>query len=430
MGNVKAVTMLLKRMPDAPTALRNKIVKAVVKIIGGKSLTLLSDEERERFRQYLLVALQDEDEEIQDAAIQGLAYVGGEEASRGILRIAAALDPDRDQDRLALIIGFLSQIGLTEALKGGLLGEDQEQARVAVQVLAQIAPDECTLEDCVCQVLMEAFWKAALPVQRQIVGVVASKSDEQSKDFFIRVLNEHEDGTVLKSAVYLLGEKLRLAEVVDRIFPLLDHQYDDVKEAALEACIAIGGDGVQARFQEMFTSEEPVHRLMATYALGKLGPMENLEILRQAVEDVVPDIRKVAVEALAASGGDDSVWRPLVLHRLSDESKDVRLTVIEIMGHHYDQEMVPHLLDALDDEDDWVKIRAMDALGEHSTAEAAPRMVEMLGNTNRFVVMKAIEALGNIGGSAAFAALLEVTNSDEYELVSAAEEAISKIQEM
>lgn len=430
MGNVKAVTMLLKRMPDAPTALRNKIVKAVVKIIGGKSLTLLSDDERERFRQYLLVALQDEDEEIQDAAIQGLAYVGGEEASKGILRIAAALDPDRDQDRLALIIGFLSQIGLTEALKDGLLGEDQDQARVAVQVLAQIAPDECTLEDCVCQVLMEAFWKAALPVQRQIVGVVASKSDEQSKNFFIRVLNEHEDGTVLKSAVYLLGEKLKLVEVVDRIFPLLDHQYDDVKEAALEACIAIGGDVVQARFQEMFRSAEPVHRLMATYALGKLGPMDNLEMLRQAVEDEIPDIRKVAVEALAASGGDGSVWRPLVLHRLSDESKDVRLTVIEIMGQHYDQEVVPHLLDALDDEDDWVKIRAMDALGEHAAAEAAPRMIEMLGNPNRFVVMKAIEALGNIGGSAAFAALLEVTNSDEYELVSAAEEAISKIQEM
>jgi HEAT repeat protein len=430
MGNVKAVTMLLKRMADSPTALRNKIVKAIVKILGGKSLTLLSDEERERFRQYLLVALQDEDEEIQDAAIQGLAFVGGEEASSGILHIAGGLDTDRDHDRLSLIIGFLAQIGLTEALKGGLLGEDQNVARVAVQVLAQIAPDECTMEDCVCQVLMEAFWKAALPVQRQIVSVVAAKGQVESKDFFIRVLNEHQDGTVLKSAVYLLGEKLRLPEVVDRIFPLMDHQYDDVKEAALEACIAIDGPEVLARFQEMFKSEEPIRRLMATYALGKLGPMENLDILTRAVEDEVPDIRKVAVEALAASGGDESVWRPLVLHRLSDESKDVRLTVIEIMGRHYDEEMIPHLLDALNDEDDWVKIRAMDALGEHAAAEAAPLMIGMLNNSNRFVVMKAIEALGNIGGSEAFAALLEVTNSDEYELVSAAEEAISKIQEL
>jgi HEAT repeat protein len=430
MGNVKAVTMLLKRMADAPTALRNKIVKAIVKILGGKSLTLLSDEERERFRQYLLVALQDEDEEIQDAAIQGLAYVGGEEASSGILHIAGGLNPDRDHDRLELIAGFLAQIGLTDALKEGLLSEDQDVARVCVQVLAQIAPDACTMEDCVCQVLMEAFWKAALPIQRQIVSVVAAKSEEQSKDFFIRILNEHQDGTVLKSAVYLLGEKLKLSEVVDQIFPLMDHPYDDVKEAALEACIAIDGPDVQSRFQKMFEDEEPIRRLMATYALGKLGPMENLDILKRAVEDEIPDIRKVAVEALAGSGGNEAVWRPLVLHRMSDESKDVRLTVIELMGRHYDEEMVPHLLDALQDDDDWVKIRAMDALGAHGTPQAAPFMIDMLKNSNRFVVMKAIEALGNIGGSEAFAALLEVTNSDEYELVSAAEEAISKIQEL
>jgi len=430
MGNVKAVTMLLRRIADSPTALRNKIVKAIVKILGGKSLTLLSDEERERFRQYLLVALQDEDEEIQDAAIQGLAYVGGEDASAGILSIAGKLDQDRDHDRLELIIGFLAQIGLTEALKTVLLGEDQDEARVAVQVLSHIAPNACTLDNCVCQVLMEAFWKASLPVQRQIVGVVAAKGEEQTKDFFIKVLNEHQDGTVLKSAVYLLGEKLRLPEVVDRIFPLMEHQYDDVKEAALDACIAIGGPDVQAHFQEMFGSSESINRLMAAYALGKLGPMENLDILTQAAEDEVPDIRKVAVEALAASGGDDAVWRPLVLHRLFDESKDVRLTVVEIMGRHYDLDMVPHLLDALNDEDDWVKIRAMDALGEHATVEAVPLMIDMLDNSNRFVVMKAVEALGNIGGSEAFAALLEVTNRDEYELVSAAEEAISKIQEM
>lgn len=430
MGNVKAVTMLLRRIADSPTALRNKIVKAIVKILGGKSLTLLSDEERERFRQYLLVALQDEDEEIQDAAIQGLAYVGGEDASAGILSIAGKLDQDRDHDRLELIIGFLAQIGLTEALKTVLLGEDQDEARVAVQVLSHIAPNACTLDNCVCLVLMEAFWKASLPVQRQIVGVVAAKGEEQTKDFFIKVLNEHQDGTVLKSAVYLLGEKLRLPEVVDRIFPLMEHQYDDVKEAALDACIAIGGPDVQAHFQEMFGSSESINRLMAAYALGKLGPMENLDILTQAAEDEVPDIRKVAVEALAASGGDDAVWRPLVLHRLFDESKDVRLTVVEIMGRHYDLDMVPHLLDALNDEDDWVKIRAMDALGEHATVEAVPLMIDMLDNSNRFVVMKAVEALGNIGGSEAFAALLEVTNRDEYELVSAAEEAISKIQEM
>lgn len=430
MGNVKAVTMLLKRMEDAHTALRNKIVKAVVMILGGKSLTLLNDDERERFREYLLIALKDEDEEIQDAAIQGLAYVGGEEASAGILDIATGLDQDRDQDRLGTIIGYLGQIGITQALREGVMADDLAKARVAVQALSQISPEQCESEHEVCKVLMGAFWDVGLPIQRQIISVAADRGNESGKDFFIKILDEHTDGTVLKGAVYMLGEKLRLREVADKIFPLLSHQYDDVKEAALEACIAIGGPEVKERFESMFGSEEPLDRLMAVYGLGKLDPVANMEILKMALEDEVPDIRKVAVESLASACDVNDGWQPLVLGKLSDESKDVRLTVIEIMGRCFTQDFVPHLIESLNDDDDWVKIRAVDALGEQRCADAAPRLIEMLENPNRFVVMKVIEALGNIGGTSAFRALLEITNSDEYELVSAAENAIANIQEM
>lgn len=429
MGNVKAVTMLLKRMEDSHTALRNKIVKAVVKILGGKSLTLLSADERERFRQYLLVALTDEDAEIQDAAIQGLAYVGGEDASSGILKIASELDQDQDHDRLNTIIGYLANIGLTLALEQGVLGEDENVARVAVQALSQISPEACGDGHEVCRVLMGAFWQVSLPIQRQIVSVAASRGDENAKDFFIRILDEHTDGTVLKSAVYLLGEKLQLDDVADKIFPLLNHQYDDVKEAALEACIAIDTPEVHERFLGMSESDEPVDRLMAVYALGKLGPVANLEVLRKALDDDVPDIRKVAVEALASACNASDEWKPLVLARLEDESKDVRLTVIEILGQCFSDDLIPYLVRSLDDDDDWVKIRAIDALGEQGGEAAVTKLVEMLQNPNRFVVMKVIEALGNIGGTVAFRALLDLTNSDEYELVSAAENAIANIQE-
>jgi len=429
MGNVKAVTMLLKRMDESHTALRNKIVKAVVKILGGKSLTLLSEDERERFRQYLLVALQDEDEEIQDAAIQGLAYVGGEKASAGILRIASKLDQDQDHERLTSTVRYLSEIGVTAAMKEGIMGDDQDVARVAVQSMALIAPDSCSDAHQVCSLLMDAFWKVGLPVQRQIVSVAATRGDVDAMEFFIRILDEHQDGTVLKSAVYLLGEKLRLAEVADRIFPLLDHQYDDVKEAALDACIAIGSPEVRERFQAMFDSEEPVSRLMSVYALGKMGVMENLDIIKRGLEDEIPDIRKVAVESLVTVCEESEAWKPLALSRLGDESKDVRLTVVEILGQCFCEEFVSHLIAALDDEDDWVRIRAVDALGEQKSQEAVGKLISMLEDPNRFVIMKVVEALGNVGGTEAFRALLDITDSDEYELVSAAESAIASMQE-
>ncbi len=426
MGNVKAVTMLLRRMEASPTALRNKIVKSVVNILGGKSLTLLTSDERENFRQYLLAALKDEDEEIQDAAIQGLAYVGGEPASRGILAIAAELDQDRDQDRLGEIISNLSKIGLTQALKDAITSDNVALAHVAVQTMALVATDH-TAE--VCSIFMDVFWELGLNVQRQLIGVLADVAEQAASDFFVGVLERHEDGTVLKSAVEFLGVKMRNADVVERIFPLLEHQYDDVKEAALEALVAIDGHDVRERFVTMSSSQEPIQRLMAVYALGKVGEPENIIQLEMALEDDVPDIRKVAVEAVAQLCSGTCGWAPHVLGRLEDENKDVRLAAVEILGNCYDKEYLPHLITALKDEDDWVRIRAIDALGAQKEEGAVPELLELLNSPNRFVVMKVIESLGNIGGTVAFRSLLEISDSDEYELVRAAEDAIMKIQD-
>ncbi|HWR04116.1 MAG TPA: HEAT repeat domain-containing protein, partial [Humidesulfovibrio sp.] len=130
MGNVKAVSLLLTRMESSPTALRNKIVKAIVKILGAKLVNLLPKDARENFRDYLLVALEDEEVEVQDAAILGLAVMGGDDAAAGVYAIAVKLDPDKDQDRLDAMIGSLAQMGVTAVLKNALRNEDVHAALV------------------------------------------------------------------------------------------------------------------------------------------------------------------------------------------------------------------------------------------------------------------------------------------------------------
>lgn len=426
MGNVKAVTMLLRRMEDSPTALRNKIVKAVVNILGGKSLKLLSGEERENFREYMLAALKDEDEEIQDAAIQGLAFVGGQKASQGILLLAEELDPDTDQERLKAMVDALASIGLTDAMRNALTGESPNAAAVAVEALGQAA-DAGSRE--VLDTLIDSFWNVDLYVQRQIIGVLAVLAGDEQREFLMDVLERHDDGTVIKAAAHCLGVTLRHEPAADGIFALLQHPYDDVKEAALDALIAIASPEVRQRFVELFSSPEPIDRLMATYALGKLGEPENMAQIVDALSDEVPDIRKVAVEALAEVCTDSCGWAPHLKPMLRDENKDVRLAVIEVMGNHCEEEFVGHLIEALGDEDDWVRIRAVDALGAKAISDAVPRLVELLESPNRFVAMKSVEALGNIGGTAAFRALLAASDSDDYELVQAAEDAIARIRE-
>ena len=82
-----------------------------------------------------------------------------------------------------------------------------------------------------------------------------------------------------------LGQKLGLAEAGPKIFSFIDHPYNDVKEAALEACIALGGQVMMQRFVDLLDDADPIHRLMAVYAVGKMGGKEQVELLRRALED-------------------------------------------------------------------------------------------------------------------------------------------------
>lgn len=423
MGNVKAVTLLLHRMESSPTALRNKIVKAIVKILGAKLVNLLPKDERENFREYLLVALEDEEEEVQDAAILGLAVMGGDDAAAGVFSIAAKLDPDKHQDRLERILGSLAQMGVTAVLKNALRGPETPQAQLAVETLARISDPE------VEGVLIDAFWTVPLAVQRSIVSVLARIAGPEAVDFFMDLLLKHNDGKVLKSAASFLGQKLRHAPASDALFELLDHQYDDVKEAALEACVAIGGADMQARFQTLYSGIDPLKRLMAVYALGKIDAAANMDILRSALEDESPEIRKHALEAVSSLCYESAQWQEMLVPRLMDENRDVRQTVVEIMGRCYSPEVVPHLKNALTDDDDWVKVRALEVLGQNKVAEAVPEVVALLEHSNKLVVIRAIECLGSIGGTSAFRSLLSISGSEDYELMEAAEAAIARIQD-
>jgi HEAT repeat protein len=347
--------------------------------------------------------------------------VGGRFATRGIIDIASRLNPDSDHDRLQMAVDCIAAIGLNPALEAALRSDDPDEASLAVEAVSRMK--DASAEN----LLMDVFWRKDRDMQRDLVRALVAVGDAEATEFFLDVLDRHEDGTVLKGALYFLGEKLRLAEAADRIFAMLEHPFNDVKEAALEACIALGGEDMARRFEALFASDDPIQRMMAVYAMGRLNTPEALTYLRRALEDEVPDIRKIALEAL------DSVCREDILElvgpRLSDENREVRLTVVNLLGACPEKGAVAHLLTALHDEDDWVRIRAVEALGELKDPVCIPQMVELLASDNKLVVLKAVEALGKIGGKTAFRALMSVAETDDPELQTAAEEAIGWIQE-
>ena len=421
-GNIKAVTMLLKRMDASPEVLRNKIVKAVVRILGGKALSLLSPAERERFRDYLLAALGDDEEDVQDAAVSGLGSVGGEAAAAAVLAHAAHLDRERHPERYEHAIAALREIGLSEALGRALREGGDARRLAALDVLAGLPCPDCAA------LLMEAFPELPDEARPLAAKALASIAGEEARDFFMALL-DGDDEALLLEAVAFLGGKLRLADAGEAVFGLLGHPSDAVKEAALDACVAIGGAGLDARFRELFASGEPMDRLMAVYALGKMGVRDHMDVIREALADEVPDIRKIALEALAEMCGHEQGGLPLIVAGLSDENRDVRLAVVELLGGCDSDKVYPYLEQALADPDDWVRIRALEAIGNRGERDAVPRLLELAGEPSKLVALKAVEVLGELGGPQAFEGLLRLGGGDDPELVDAAEAAIARLRD-
>lgn len=420
MGNIKAAPLLMKRLDSAATALRNKILRAIVRIMGGKSLSLLSEDERLRFGSYLVAALDDEDADIQDAALIGLGFVGQPDASGRILDLAETLDPDHDLERVTLAVNALAAIGINDVLSHALHG-GESRALVTVMALEKLGSADAV------RLLIEAFSRFDRDLQRTVSSVIARKGGEEAKDFFIDVLGRTADGTILKQALLFLGAKLRAVDCVDQILTHLEHPYNDVKEAALDAAVAIGTPEVAARFASMAGQDVMVQRLMGVYGLGQLDARTHRSVLIAALGDESPDVRKIALEALGEIFDEPGVPEA-ALRMAHDEVPDVRLALVEILGRRDIAGGEAYLFEALADDDDWVRIRAIDALAGLQKPGHAIRIIPLLEDGNHLVVIKAVGALGRIGGQAAFRALLNMLSTDDPEIQGAVEQALDELQ--
>ncbi len=423
MGNIKSVPLLIKHLNNSPSALCNKIVKAVVNILSGPSISLLGRQEGERLRAYMLNALNDEDVEVQDAAISGLAYLGGSDAFAGIFSIAAGLVPERDTERLSAIVHKLASIGYDPVLEKAMTSGNEQTMFIAIAVLNALQDERAV------KLMKESFEHCPRDVQRAIINSLAGKCGPDDQDFFLEVANNCTDGTILKAALRFLGHSADPAVAAPVIIHALEHQYIDVKKVALEACLELRLPEINTHFRKMYERPEMINRVMSIYGMGHYSVDENEDLLLSALGDHEPDVRKMAIEALASSC-------PLPEHRVSrirpalnDEQREVRLSAIDALGMCPDETMRDYLKNCLKDPDPLVRGRCMENLARHITEESFPLIVDMLYDENQFVVIKAVEVLAGLGGELAFRALLPLIDHPEPDIQRVVEEAIAKIRE-
>lgn len=421
MGDLKAVPLLLRRMESSPTPLCNKIVRAVMNIMGPRSLSLLGKKECERLAGYLPSALEDEDPDIQDAAVKGFAALGGPNAVSCILRHASSLDPEKEPERIVAAIEAMAKIGPDPELEKTLEQGDDLSMQIAMQTLLRQDPGNAV------SLMTRSFWNRSRDMQRLMIVELATHAGSEHQDFFMEVLDRHQDGNVLRGALLFLGRKGEAEKVFSVITPLLDHPYDDVKEAALDALIALHTQEVEDFFKRMTGSEEPLQRLMGIYGLGHFDISSVLGELTAALDDESPEVRKVAVKAFGKKCplSEDMLTR--VESKLGDENSEVRMAVFDTLGLCSDKRFTSSLIAGLKDPDAWVRIRCAESLGENRVAQAVEPLVGMLDDDNPLIVIKVIGALCNIGGEAAFKAVFPLLEHPDRDVREAADEAVNVI---
>ncbi len=422
LGDIQIIPLLFNALDTVNSTLRHKIVKSLVKILNGRSLTLLQPKSQDKLHAYLLEALQDEEEEIQLAALQGLGAIGKPEATPKILALAYTLDPETKPELYEAAIRALASIGYNEALGEALRSNETIHIMVALEV-CRLLEDKTPLED-----IKKIFWNVSIDIQRIAIAEIARLGDCNDMPFFLSVLDETQDGEILKSILFFLGNQQSCHDVDDIVFSLINHKYQDVKEMALEACINIHSEGLNLRFKELLKNGDELQRMMAVYALGRYDIHENIDDVSRAVSDPSPAVRRIAIEAFTNLGNDVENYIDRLIPSLQDPDKDVRIAIINLLGQARSSQGLPQLLRALKDDDETVQMCAIEALGEIGTEEAVPILTEMIEHASTMLVYKIIETFGKIGGNMAFNVLLGMMDNEDPEIRNAVTEAVAAIQ--
>ncbi|SIN70525.1 HEAT repeat domain-containing protein [Halodesulfovibrio marinisediminis] len=425
MGDLKIVPLLIEQMETAPAPLQNKICRAVVQLLGDKTLELLPADKREQFNKALLNALEDEDEQIQLAALRGLSTAKGDDATQKVMSTVATFNVDRDTDKLIAAVECLANIGCNNALLDVFLDDSELALRVAAEAVSRMSESEMKKA---IPTIISVFNNKGLSVQSDLITVLAKAADSSEETFFQNVLKEQTDGLLLKKALFFLGENSNSPESAEMVFEMLSHESFDVKDAALEAAISMDNEILWSRFVSSVESEDSTERMMAVYALGKSMNDVHVGLLKEALSDPVVDVRLVALEGVIALTSEPEDLMEQVQELLHDSNKDVRLAVVDMIGKAQSEVYQHYLIEALTDEDDWVTVRAIEHLGALHNNEVVEPLLGVFATRSILVQHKVIKMLGKIGTERCFGALLTMMSHDDPEICEAAERAAEQIR--
>jgi HEAT repeat protein len=261
---------------------------------------------------------------------------------------------------------------------------------------------------------------------------------EASANLLIAALDDV-DTTLRANAARALGEMRcieALPDLVRRLDQAANEQDDELEDevaALVGALVALApspekdpdsraGEVIDVLSAHLDGAGEEVRLAIAT-VLGRIGRVEDEELVARLLKDPSARIRRAAVEALSrleAGAASESLRLAL-----ADEAAPVRIAAAVALGHSTNAGVIDDLQRLIHDEDPRVSSAAVRAIGAHCcrdnvSPERAIELIEPSLRVEGMVSLAAMESLCMIGGPVAARTALRVLDRSEPELVQAA----------
>ena len=261
-------------------------------------------------------------------------------------------------------------------------------------------------------------------VKRAMVDALAGIGRAGAREPLLRLVHDP-DGHVAASSLRALGE-IGNPDDIDVITGFLEHPYPDVRGVALDAIAMIGTERAEACFLDLSRSGDPGVRAMGLAGLQKTGSGSLAEVASSLLSDPDWEVRMAAARVVRDAGLPIENDGLLVL--LNDGHEEIRHLAIDIVGARRIAPLRPFIEEAVTAGGMWTSHHAIEALGKFRDDEAKERLLAILAGSPDFLRISAAKALGEWGDESLAGELEVHLDDDNLDVSRAVAEAMDKLR--
>ena len=248
--------------------------------------------------------------------------------------------------------------------------------------------------------------------------------DESSYRTMILKAMSNDISKVRRAAIGIFV-KLGTHDDLEMIKDKLNDSNKDVRIAAIEAFAKLGTRDDLEVIKDKLNDRKWRMVKVAIEAFAKLGTHDDLEMIKDKLNDREWSVRIAAIEAFAKLGTHNDL--EVIKNRLNDREWSVCMAAIEAfakLGTHGDLEVIKNMLN----DRSWsVRIVAIEAFAKKGTHDDLEMIKNTLNDPNRDVRKAAIEAFAKLGTHDDLEVIKDKLNDRKWGVVKVAIEAFAKL---